>query len=162
MTPTIRALISHMGCAGFVLFFSLSLVSCSKNKLPGIKDPETLRTDCAILYQEFPETVRTNVHIAYLRTIPNLIPQDKWTPAVLALKPAEVLRCRHGICILIGGNMVGGDTKGNAGYFVFCGGFLGPSGQSNDMGEYFENGLTYVKTNMKGIYEFPSAFTPTL
>lgn len=135
-----RSLICHMARAGLVLLFSLFLVSCSKNKLPGIKDPEILRKDCATLYQEFPETVRTNVHIAYLRTIPNSIPQEKWPPAVLALKPVEVLRCQHGICILIGGNMVGGDTKGNEGYFVFCGGFLGPPDQSTDMGEYFEDG----------------------
>lgn len=150
------------GATVLILLFSLFLVSCSQNKLPGIKDPETLRKDCAILYQEFPEIIKTNVHIAYLRTIPNSIPQEKWTPAVLALKPVKVLRCQHGICLLIGGNMVGGNTKGNAGYFVFCGPFLGPPDPTNDMGEYFEDGITFIKTDMKGIYEFPSSFQPIL
>lgn len=58
--------------------------------------------------------------------------------------------------------MVGGNTKGNAGYFVFCGPFLGPPDPTNDMGEYFEDGITFIKTDMKGIYEFPSSFQPIL
>lgn len=58
--------------------------------------------------------------------------------------------------------MIGGNTKGNVGYFVFCDPFLGPPSTPNGMGEYFEDGLTYVKTDMKGIYEFPPSFTPIL
>jgi hypothetical protein len=137
-----------------ILILSLLLISCSGSKLPKIQDPEALRKDCAILYQEFPETIKTNIPVgtpAYLRIIPKSIPEEKWTPAILALKPVKVFRCTFGISIWIGGN-----ANENVGYYVFCDPYLGPSDTPNGMGESSEAGMAFIKTNMKGIYEFPT------
>jgi hypothetical protein len=133
---------------GLILLLSLFLVSCSKDKVPRIKDPEILRKDCAILYQEFAEIIRTNVPAgapAYIRIVPRPVPREKWTSAILALKPALVIRANFGICILIGGHAY-------PGYYVFSGGFTEPP-VGNQGGESFEDGIDFIKTNMRGIYE---------
>jgi hypothetical protein len=82
----------------------LLLVSCSSSKLPKIKDPETLRKDCAVLFQQFPleETDKNSpLHEFEFPFRDREIPTEKWPTSIQALHPLKVTRDKYAICIWI-------------------------------------------------------------
>jgi hypothetical protein len=92
----------------------LLLVSCSGNKLPRIINPETLRKDCTTLYQQFPNEVRTNGSGHEFVVQGGFVPKEKWTPAIIALKPFQVTKNKYGIRIWIRNS-----KEEIEGYYVF-------------------------------------------
>ena len=143
-----------------VVFSSLLLASCSRNILPPIKDPETFRKDCTVLYQQFPVIEDTNQIIKYGRSYKNQIfrkiPKENWPSSILALKPFDVDRDNFGICISIKTNNPNQNDPTIAnnwvvkGYFVSCN-FTSapPSAGMGGGGRFF-----FEPTGMSGIYEF--------
>jgi len=136
-----------------VLFSCMLLASCSGHKLPKVRDPETLYKECAALWSQFPDEVtQTNRVGQPIRTEP-LIPPEKWTTAIAALKPSLVMRGEFGICIFTD------PEKEYAGYYVFITA-QGPPGSSNQLGGYdgrrpkAEAGMDFQETGMKRIYKF--------
>jgi hypothetical protein len=137
-----------------ILLCSLLLASCSRNKLPSIKDTETLRKDCATLFQQFPIIMDTN-QIAkygdgYTNQIVRDIPTKNWPFSIQNLKPFQVKRSRFGIDIWIRTNKNPTETiSGNwtaKGYFVPCSSF-------SIYGNRFSNVPFYKQTDLPGIYE---------
>jgi len=136
-----------------LIFFSgLLLASCSRNKLPPIKDPETLRKDCAVLYVQFPIIIDTNQIAKYgvgnTNGIVRDIPTNNWPFSIQNLKPIQVKRSRFGIYIWIETNKHPTVTiSGNwtaKGYFVSCSSFS-PYKIKNNV-PFFE------ETDLPGIY----------
>src|ERR1039458_7036905 len=91
----------------FALIFvsGLLLASCSRNKLPPIKDSEILRKDCEMLYKRFPVIEDTNQTTKYGSSykyhVDRKIPKESWPPSILALKPFDVDRDNFGICVWV-------------------------------------------------------------
>ena len=79
----------------FVLsVFSGLLVACNRSDIPKLEKGETLRTDCAILLNQFPE---------------GEIPKNAWPRSVRDLKPIRVAQEKNGIRIFTHeGNYTGG------------------------------------------------------
>jgi hypothetical protein len=90
------------------------LISCSGSRLPKIKEPETLRKDCANLYNQFPNEILTNGLGRVFVISSGFIPKEKWTHTILALNPFQVTKSKYGVRILIHAGKDGG-----AGYYVF-------------------------------------------
>ena len=84
----------------FLIFsFCLLQVSCNQQTLPPIKDAETLRKECAALYQQFPTPeIPTN---SFPRPTLFKISREKWPPSVVALNPIEVSKDTVGVFILL-------------------------------------------------------------
>jgi len=131
------------------LLCSLLLASCSSSKLPKITDPEALRKDCAVLYQQFPSETKTNRFGRVFVIHGGFVSKEKWTPAISALKPLQVVADKYGIRIYIyifaSGERVGG-------YYVF---FDQTTSTPNEpVPGWRADGLIFRNTKTKGIYEF--------
>jgi hypothetical protein len=120
------------------LLCSLLLASCSSSKLPEITNPEALRKDCAILYQQFPSKTKTNSLGRVYVVSQGFVSKEKWTPAISALKPLQVLKDENGIRIFIYT-----DKERIRGYYVFF-----------DQTQAKPTRLILRNTNAVGIYEF--------
>jgi hypothetical protein len=133
-----------------ILLCCLLLASCSRNKLPPIKDPETLHKDCATLFQQFPIIIDTN-QIAkhgdwYTNVIVRDIPTNNWPLSIQNLKPFQVKRSRFGINIWIKTNKhptltISGNWTAK-GYFIPFSSF-----------SIYGNVPFFKQTDMPGIYE---------
>jgi hypothetical protein len=85
--------------ASVLILFSLLLVSCAESGLPEVTDPETLRTDCALLYKQFPiEKEGTNL---FLQVDGRIIPTNNWPASVRALSPYRVMRDKYAVSIWV-------------------------------------------------------------
>ena len=110
----------RVAATGFLCIVSLALASCSRDRLPAIKDPVELRRVCATLYEQFPvnESRLTNdlrYRSIYERGFPiSIIPKEKWPPSIVELKPALVDKSKFGVDI----HIVHIRGKGQKGYFL--------------------------------------------
>jgi hypothetical protein len=85
-----------------ILPFYLLLVSCSRENLPPIKDAETLRKECSVLFQKFPtEQIPTNIVAKRFTLKFHEISQEQWPPSVAALNPVGVRKNIAGIFIYL-------------------------------------------------------------
>ena len=104
-----------------VLFVAICLTGCAhlatkdsqqiKNSeaiqgLPQIKDPNALRQDCVLLFQQFPpEVVPTNspvfTMLARGQLVAREIPESVWPASIQLLHPFKVTRDEYAVCIWI-------------------------------------------------------------
>lgn len=119
------------------------LVACS-GKLPKIKDPETLKKECATLFQEFPDVIRTNKYGQPGIIDLHIVKSEQWTPEISAMNPVVVLKCKFGI--LIG---IHAKKEGIEGYYVS----LDSTAQMKSV-EYDLKQRKFQKTNFNGIYTY--------
>jgi outer membrane biogenesis lipoprotein LolB len=127
-----------LGMSLLGLFCSLLLTSCTSNKLPKITDPEALRKDCAALYQQYPSETKTNRLGREYFIYGRLVSKGKWTPAISALKPLQVVKDKCGIRIYIQVR-----KEWFVGYYVFF-----------DQTTATPTRIILKNTEVKGIYEF--------
>jgi hypothetical protein len=120
------------------LLCSLLLASCSSNKLPKITDPEALRKDCVDLYLQYPSETKTNRLGREYVVSGGLVSKEKWTSAISALKPLQVMKDKYGIRIFIYAT-----DERVRGYYVVSDPAPPPAAL-----------LSVKNTKTKGIYEF--------
>jgi hypothetical protein len=142
---------------------SLFLISCSQNKLPTIKDPDSLKKDCSVLFQQFPLIINTNTQASsrferiereWLEA--NMyrdIPANDWPVSIQNLKPFAVHRSDFGIYIWIKTNNDAENPTENwfsKGYFALC-----KSNYSEDWNSTrrYNNFNPFAETSSSGIYE---------
>jgi hypothetical protein len=140
-----------LGTPILILLSGVLLTACSGNKLPKVKDPEALYKECVALWSEFPDEVtRTNRIGRPIRVEPQ-IPREKWTTAIVALKPSAVVKGEFGIYIFTE------PEKEYLGYYVFITA-QGPPDSRLQLGAYNvsrpDAEMDFQGTGMKRIYKF--------
>jgi hypothetical protein len=137
-----------MRSAGTLLVASLCLVlpSCRQYALPPIKNPEQLRKDCALLYQQF--QISTN-HPFYTNShnrlyLLRVVPKDKWPPSVSDLKPRFVYTDYFGVSILI----YSGNSSDKGYYLQFNRKESAPRTATHGLGRYYLTNSPYMGIDM--------------
>jgi hypothetical protein len=144
----------------FLLILLICIISCyaynswradNWDKLPQIKNSETLRKDCLNLYQQFP-----------FKKTPADIPKDKWPVSVVNLHPLGIYRDFYGIYITTAtdinnkplfwhpGNVY--QALASEGYFVQCN--QTSSVPKSSFHGFDRDGVQRTPTPFNGIEEF--------
>jgi hypothetical protein len=110
----------------FIFLSGLLLASCSRSKLPSIKDPETLHKDCILLYQQYPlDNSKTN-KILFGAEAELEIPKKYWPASIQILNPFKVTRDNYAIGIWILHNANRNEHWYARGYYVHTNPNLSP------------------------------------
>jgi hypothetical protein len=122
----------------------VSLTSlASTNSLPQIRDATTLRKDCVALYQSFSLTNQSPE--ASIK-----IPKEKWTAAMVALKPFDVDKDNFGIAIWIIRQSPIRENWIAKGYFISC----STNTESPPSAGTLRGRFIFNKTEQEKIYQF--------